>query len=79
MPKTAGKNSRTIARKLPETKQGYFIYSDGSSTWGIGVYRGETPLRTTEEIHQNKNIAEKIDWHKKETERIAETKTEANK
>ena len=46
----------------------YHMYADGSSYWGIALFRnGETPIATTKEMHQNKNIEGKIAWYKEAT------------
>jgi len=56
---------KKIKDEVKESKQTYWMYSDGSSYWGVGLYRHgvELPIETTKEIHNevNKNI--KIEWY----------------
>ena len=62
MPKKATSSSRITAIKEGESALGYYVYSDGTSNWGTGLWRnGEFPVLATKEIHQ-KTIAEKIEW-----------------
>lgn len=43
-------------------KSGYWMYADGSSYWGVGLYKGnETPFEITKEMHQNKKTIIKED------------------
>ena len=48
-----------------KSNHGYWMYKDGSSSWGIGIMRGsEVPIICPEEVHRNPNVEEKIAWHK---------------
>ena len=50
----------------PDSPHGYWMYSDGSSYWGISLYRRaeELPIETNKEMHSNENLAEKLEWYK---------------
>lgn len=59
---------------------GYWMYKDGYSYWGIGLYRNfERPLKTTEELHRGE-IEAKVKWHNETSKQIeADAKAKAEK
>ena len=64
--------------KVEEIQAKYNMYKDGSSYWGIGLYRnGEIPIETNEDVHKDSlTIADKVDWYNKEVARLAEVNAE---
>lgn len=37
---------------IKEAEQGYWLYADGFSYWGVAVYRyGELPVRADQQVH----------------------------
>jgi len=77
MPKKASSGSRTAVKREDGAPVGYYVYSNGDSIWGTGIYkRGETPLLANKETHQLKPD-ERITWHKEET--ASRAKAEAEK
>ena len=78
MPKKAKSGSRTAARKDNEVTQGYYVYSNGDSNWGDGIWHGSHPLLATKEVH-NKTVEEKIAWFEIETADIKKAKAEVKK
>ena len=61
-------------------RHGYWVYSDGYSYWGIGLYRyQEIPLKCSKELHENPDKEAKIAWHKEESAKIAEAQKETAK
>jgi hypothetical protein len=83
MPKKATSSSRITIEKLPETPQGYYMYADGTSRWGTGIYRGmEKPLLidadNAKEIHNSKH-ADKVAWYKEKQKEIEEAAKAAKK
>lgn len=51
MPKKGTSSSRIAAARVDGAQAGYFVYSDGSSYWGVGVFKGETPLKANKAVH----------------------------
>lgn len=83
MPHKAKSGSRVAVAREDGAQAGYFMYSDGSSNWGVGVWRGgETPLRidadNAKEIHLSKQ-KDKVAWYKEKQIEIAEAAKEAKK
>lgn len=60
-------NKGTTQKK--DTGQGYYIYSNGSYEWGIGLYKGENPLKATKDIAE-KTIEERLAWYIAEKAKI---------
>lgn len=48
--------------QVKESAHSYWLYEDGSSFWGTGVWHGEWPVRITEELHK-KSVEEKKIWY----------------
>ena len=54
---------------VEEAKHGYWMYSDGSSCWSTGLYRGEEkPFEITKEMHVNKKKVTNEDGVEREEE-----------
>ena len=50
-------------KEKDEAISGYWLYQDGTSHWGTGVFKGnEKPVEITSELH-SKTIDEKIAWY----------------
>jgi len=61
MAKSFGKNEKTVNVGF---RQGYFMYSDGYSYWGIPLLRnGEMPKACTATEHNMKELKDKVDWY----------------
>ena len=76
MPKKATSSSRIPKVQDDGTKAGYFMYADGKSAWGCGLFRGmEMPLRidakNAQEIHTSK-VEDKVTWYQDKQKEIAE-------
>ena len=78
MPKKATSSSRIVAPKEDGAKQGYYVYSDGSSNWGVGIFKNnEFPLlinadgEEAKKIHKSP-VAEKLEWYKKRKAELKE-------
>jgi hypothetical protein len=56
---------KKIKDKVEGSKQTYWMYKDGSSYWGVGLYRHgvELPIETTKEIHNEADESIKIKWY----------------
>ena len=83
MPKKQTSSSRITKRNDIKTKAGYYMYADGSSNWGCGLFRGkEKPLRIdlddAKEMHVSSK-EDKLKWYKAEKEEIAKAKEAAKK
>ena len=45
----------------------YWMYEDGHTYWGVGLYRfGKLPMKTTKEMHI-KTTEEKVAWYLEQT------------
>jgi len=74
MPKKTSNSSRTVADKNDGAEVAYYVYANGNSIWGAGIYKhGERPIKGNKEVHQ-KTQAERIEWHKEKTAELAEAK-----
>ena len=47
-----------------DTGHGYWMYKDGYSYWGIGLYKeNDTCYRATEKLHKSDNLTAKLRWY----------------
>jgi hypothetical protein len=67
MSKTWGQIENKVAK--PTAK--YYMYADGSSYWGISLWRNdELPIECGAEQHHNMALDQKIEWYTKKVEEI---------
>jgi hypothetical protein len=76
MPKKSTSSSRIPKERNDGAEVGYYVYANGSSAWGCGLYRnGEKPLRidadNAKEIHKSSE-EDKVSWYKSRQVKIAE-------
>ncbi len=63
MPKSWNKQNKNETK----SKHDYYMYKDGYSYWGVGLYRGdELPISCPVDIHKS-TIEEKITWYEEQT------------
>jgi len=63
-------------RSNRSAKQGYYLYEDGVSHWGIGIYRdGTAGVEIPKDLHE-KSQEEKAEWYKENAAAKAGEKTE---
>jgi hypothetical protein len=80
-------NKKQDNAKEDGSRQGYWMYEDGSSYYGVGIMRnGEIPMNIPEEVHKTvvedepivwKSVEEKLAWRKEEVARLATADAEA--
>lgn len=60
-----------------QNKHGYWVYSNGSSFWGLGVnLHNEIPLECPVEVHKEVDVAKKAEWHSNKLIELAKIKAE---
>jgi hypothetical protein len=64
---SVSKKMGRVATVSNEPKHGYFLYSDGTSRWGINTYRGmELGVEISQEQHTDKEL-DKVKLHQELT------------
>ena len=73
------KDAGNVVERSNRTQNGYYLYEDGISYWGINFLRfGNAGVKITEELHK-KPVDEKLKWYKEDAENKAKIEAETQK